>query len=73
MPKNFITPNVVKVEQHEDKILELSSGYVFNGKPVWGVSEFTSAETRYGLNTTGRSRVFDNLKEAQKYYTLLKY
>lgn len=72
MPKNFITPHVIRVEQHGNKILELSSSKGIDGIYLWGVSEFEKAATHYGLQSTERSACFDSLKEADKYYSILK-
>ena len=73
MPKNFMTPDVVMYEQCGDRIIELSSGVGLFGEPIWGVSEFIEDRTaRFGLQSTENGKMFENLKEAKKYYSLLK-
>lgn len=72
MPKNFMTPNVLKFEQVGDKILELSTGFGISNAPIWGVSEFVKGDTRFGLESTGNGKMFENPKSAKHYYSLLK-
>lgn len=70
MGKNFMTPNVIKFEQCENRILELSSGFGIDTQPIWGVTEFEWDGLR--LESTGNGKCFQNPKEAEKYYSLLK-
>jgi len=73
MPKNFMTPNVLKVEQYGEKIYELSQGEALGSSEIiYGVSEFEKGDTRFGLQGTEKSQMFTNLKEAKKYYSLIK-
>lgn len=72
MPKNFITPKILKFEQYNDTIIELSEGVSMNNNPIFGVSEFKKANTRYGLESTRRGGLFYTKKEALKNYSLLK-
>lgn len=69
-----MTPKVLKFEQHEDRILELSEGEGIsrNGEKIYGVTELIKANTRFGLESTGRGRMFYNKKEALKHYSILK-
>ena len=74
MPKNFMTPNIKEVYFRADnkKVIELSKGEGFSGNDIFGVSEFETAKTLYGLQTTERSKMFYDIKEARKYFNDLK-
>lgn len=72
MPKNFMTPNVIRYEQYGDRILELATGRGINDQKIWGVSELQKdSEARFGLSSTERSEMFYTLKEAEAYYKTL--
>jgi hypothetical protein len=67
-----MTPNIIMVEQYGDKVLELSKGHGIENETIYGVTELEKANTRFGLQSTGRSEMFTDLKQAKKYYSLLK-
>lgn len=63
-----MTPDVIAYEiTHDNRIIELSRGYGFDNKIIWGVTEFDN-----NLQTTRRGQMHTSLKSARKHYNVLK-
>lgn len=69
MPKNFITPNVVRYEVLHDRVIELATN---EEKDYWGVSELMYTDkTRYSFESTERGQSFKSRHDALRHYTML--
>ena len=77
MPKNFMTPKVIKYDiTDRNTVIELAEGVgIDNQTIIYGVSEFEQNDnTRFNLESTRNPQcgLFYNKKEALKAYALLK-
>jgi len=68
---NFMTPDVKDfVLTPDNRIIELSTGTGIDGKPIWGVTEFTK-EQGERLQTTRRGQMHTSAKSARKHFNIL--
>ena len=68
---NFITPELIKIEQASDKIIiELSEGTDFNHKPMYGVTiaEYKGSGKFSTFEHSDESKPFYSRIEAEKYF-----
>ena len=68
---NFITPDIVKVKQNNNRVVELSKGYGIDNKELFGVSVIIWNETKGTYETqydSGLNKCFNSLKEAEEHF-----
>lgn len=69
---NFMTPNIIKLYEKGNKIIEVSSGTGFEHEPIFGVTVATKSEEGKFKTGDARSKMFFNRNEAFEYAKKLK-
>lgn len=69
-----MTPKIINYDfiDNDKRVIELSSGYDFGQKIVWGVTELKYNEkARFSWESTKKGELFTDYAKAQKYYKKL--